>query len=194
MIRAKTITEAQYKLSQACMLGYGQFVQHGEFANTETFRVQSEPVHVLIKEPLNFFDLPKEIPFSVIEEYELDLLNPVNDDPADYTYGERIMQQLPAVMQMLADSPATNQAIVEVAQPSDIKLEHMPCLRSFQFVLYRGRLNMIVNFRSNDVGEAFIINHGGLALILRDVAEFAGISPGEYHYFSPGAHLYSHSL
>ena len=104
------------------------------------------------------------------------------------------MQQLLDVMKMLKDTPATNQAIVEVAQPSDVKLKHMPCLRSFQFMLYRGRLNMIVYFRSNDIGEAFIFNHGGLALILRDVAEFAGIAPGDYHYFSPGAHLYSHSL
>lgn len=194
MITAKTITEAQYKLDKACRHGYGQFIQHGEFSNTETFRVQCEPVHVLIKDPLNFFDLPREIPFFRIEEYELDLLNPVNKDPGDYTYGERIMQQLPDVMGMLKDTPATNQAIIEVSQPSDIRLKHMPCLRSFQFMMFRGRLNIIVHFRSNDVGEAFIINQGGLALILRDVAEFAGIAPGEYHYFSPGAHLYSHSL
>ena len=194
MITSTTITEAQYHLSRACQLGYGQFVQHGEFSNEETFRLQSEPIHVKITEPLNFIDLPKEIPSSVIEKYHLELLNPVNAVPGDYSYGERIMQQLPQVMEMLLNTPATNQAIVEISQPSDIKLKHMPCLRSFQFMVYCGRLNMFVYFRSNDIGEAFIINHGGLALILRDTAEYAGLPVGEYHYVSPGAHVYSHSV
>ena len=197
MIRAKTITEAQYKLSQACMLGYGQFIQKGEFANEETFRAQAEPVHVLIEEPLNYFDFLTEdwsFNLSDIQKYAAELLDPVNDAPGDYSYGERIAPQFDLVLDMLRDTPATNQAIVRVSSPADIHLEHTPCLQWFQFMVYRNRLNMSVTFRSNDIGAAFIINQGGLAVLLQTAAEYAGLPVGEYHYFSPGAHLYSHSL
>lgn len=190
----KTIVETQYHLARFCRQGYRQDIQHGEFENEDTYRLQVEPIHIRITDPLDFSMLPVDVPLGVVENYYHELLNPVCPPNSDYTYGERIMIQLPIIMDMLKDTPNTNQAIIEIGRPEDVFLTHQPCLRLIHFMVYSGRLNISVYFRSNDIGAAFIINHCGLALLLRDVAEYAGFPVGEYHYYSAGAHVYSHAL
>jgi hypothetical protein len=191
----ETIVEAQSLLEQLCTVGYRQRIQKGEFAG-EAVRQQAHPLHIVIEDPLNFWDLPSHTPFGVVEQYFLELVSPdrslleSNGGPAAYTYGDRIQPQLQTIMDVLRDTPQTNQAVIGVGRPEDQFMEHKPCLWSIQYLVYDGELNCIVYFRTNDVPSAFVVNHGGLAMLQGMVAEYAGLPMGEYHYYGAAPHKY----
>ena len=192
MITAKTNVDAYNLLISLCKRGYRQDIQRGSFAGEESvYRMQARPCMVEIKEPLNFLYLPKDCTLGMIQTYYSDYI--VNDDLREheqYTYGNRIMEQLDSVMAMLKETPNTNQASISVSQPSDIEIEHPPCLRLIDFKVFDNKLHMSSFWRSNDILEAFLINVCGLSLLLQDVAELAELEIGSHYYASSGSHLY----
>ncbi len=192
MIVNKTNVDAYNTLKGMCERGYRQDIQLGSFENEKSvYRMQVRPVMIKITEPLNFLYLPKEVPIGVIEKYYQDyIINPEVQENETYTYGSRIMQQIDYVMNMLKDTPDTNQASISISQPSDIILQHPPCLRLIDFKVFDNKLNMTTFWRSNDLDFAFLINQGGMSLLLKDVAEFAGLESGSHFYSSSGTHMY----
>jgi len=192
MIVVNTNVDAYNALRGFCNRGYRQDIQRGSFEGEESvYRMQSRPCMIEIKEPLNFIYQSKDCTLGMIESYYNDYI--VNDDVQEheqYTYGSRVMEQLDSVMAMLKETPNTNQASISVSQPSDIQLEHPPCLRLIDFKVFSDRLNMTTFWRSNDVQEAVILNLGGMALLLRDIAEYAGLDTGSHFYCSSGTHRY----
>ena len=178
-------------LVERCMAGYRQDIQRGSFANETTYRQQAFPLMLCIVDPANFLYLPKTVTPGMIEKYYQEyIINPERKENEVYTYGERIMRQLPAVLTMLSVTPKTNQASISISQPSDIELADPPCLRELTFSAFHGSLHLTSYWRSNDISEAFLINQGGLALLLKDAAEYAGLAIGSHFYCSPGAHVY----
>jgi thymidylate synthase len=191
MIQCYHNVEAYNELKYLCENGYRQKIERGSFAEEQTYRMQSKPVMIEILSPLNFLYLPKEVTVGMIERYYHDyLINPTVSDNEAYTYASRITDQLPLVMDMMRDTPQTNQASISISQPSDINLSDPPCLREITFSFFSGKIHMTSLWRSNDIGEAFLLNQGGLAMLLRDVALYAGIPSGHHFYVSPGAHIY----
>jgi thymidylate synthase len=187
----ETNVDAYNYLIDRCRGGYRQDIQRGSFANESTYRLQSFPLMLRIFYPTNFLYLPKTVTTGMIEKYYQEyLVNPERKEHEVYTYGERIMQQLPAVLEMLAATPMTNQASISISQPSDIFLADPPCLRELTFSCFGEALHLTSCWRSNDISEAFLINQGGLALLLKDTAEYAGLKVGNHFYCSPGAHIY----
>jgi len=187
----QTNVDAYNFLRGACADGYRQDIQRGSFENEATYRMQAFPVMLEITDPCNFLYLPKEVTMGVIEKYHQDYItSPVRPENTVYTYGERIMAQLPTVLEMMAATPSTNQASISISQPSDIFLADPPCLRELTFSHFNGRIHLTSYWRSNDISEAFLINQGGLALLLFDVASYAGKDVGSHFYCSPGAHTY----
>lgn len=186
-----TNVDAYNYLIEQCMSGYRQDIQRGSFANESTYRMQSFPLMLLICEPTNFLYLPKTVTLGMIEKYYQEyLVNPERKENEVYTYGERITQQFQQVLAILSVTPNTNQASISISQPSDINLADPPCLREITFSVFQGSLHITSYWRSNDISEAFLINQGGLALMLRDAAEYAGLAVGCHYYCSPGAHVY----
>lgn len=191
MQRVQTIIGAQRYIEKLINEeGYTQNIMKGEFAGESTYRKQLRQVALVIEEPTNYFDKPDSISKYHIDDYIQTLINPKNDTPADYTYGERIMQQYGYVIEMLRHTPDTNQAIIEIGQPTDVHLIHMPCFRLLHFMYYDGKVNLTVFARSNDIGNAFLMNMYGFAGLLEIACLMAGRVPGEMTYFSSGAHLY----
>ena len=183
--------DAYNKLRKLCENGYKQEINRGSFANEQTYRMQSAPIMIEILAPLNFLYLPKEVTVGMIERYYHDyLINPTINTNEVYTYASRINEQLSEVMEMMKNTPQTNQASISISQPSDIKLTDPPCLREATFSYFDNKLHMTSYWRSNDIGEAFLLNQGGLAMLLRDIAAYAGIQTGHHFYVSPGAHIY----
>lgn len=194
---ALTVPEAQYLLRGRCMEeGRLTLIDKGEFEQSSVYRLQLPPnrATVTITEPTNLFDLPKEITIKQIAEYMVGLMDPTKGGEATYTYGNRMATQLPIVMEMLRKTPHTNQAIIEIGLPTDFYLDHMPCLRSIHFIVWDGKLDACIHMRSNDLEEAFLLNNYGFAFLHREVAEYAEIPLGHYHYTGTGTHIYSHSL
>jgi len=193
----ETNVDAYNYLLDACEDGYRQDIARGSFEKTDTYRMQAHPVMIEIFDPLNFLYLPKEVTVGMIEKYYDDyLLDPSVSKNETYTYGNRISTQLPSIIEMLSGTPETNQASISISQPDDIYLRDPPCLRELSFsclpVTPRGEfvLNVTSFWRSNDIGAAFLMNQGGVALLLRDVASCAGLAVGSHYYVSPGAHVY----
>ena len=60
----------------------------------------------------------------------------------------------------------TNQAIMEIGMPSDIKLDDPPCLRLIDTRIRYGKLHFILYFRSWDLWGGFPSNLGQIAQVL----------------------------
>ena len=106
---------------------------------------------------------------------------------------------LQACIDMLKETPLTNHAIIEIAQPEDITCcvgkdgkNDPPCLRLIDFkVIPPDILTVSVYFRSWDLWAGLPTNLGGLELLKQYVAEICGFQNGPMYAYSSGLHIYS---
>jgi len=122
------------------------------------------------------------------------LLNPNVAANEQYTYGSRIAPQLDTIINMLSKTPMTNQAVIEVAQPSDLNLPDPPCLRVVSWKVSEKKLNLCCYFRSWDLYAGLPTNLCGLQFLNEYIAEMTGLSLGKLIAFSDGAHLYDYAF
>lgn len=82
-----------------------------------------------------------------------------SDGRFDYTYNRRMRVQLPRVIAELITRPHTRQAVIQIFRSTDSQFfggkKRIPCSLSYQFIIRRGKLNMIYNMRSCDVMTHF---------------------------------------
>lgn len=186
-----TNVDAYNYIKKLCQSGYRQDIQRGSFEQEKVYRMQAYPLSVEITDPFNFLYLPKEITIGMIENYYKDyIIGDEEKENEDYSYWERMKDQIPKVFEIIKNTPSTNQAVISISQPSDIDLKYPPCLREICFSFFENKLNMTSYWRSNDINEAFLLNQGGLSYLLKDVCEYAELNIGSHFYFSPGSHIY----
>jgi thymidylate synthase len=154
-------------------------------------------------------------------EYVLDYMNYLlsgeKKQGEDYTYGERLVSPTVKVpndgtfQSMVKEMPlqvnqidevikiykeqgfGTNQAVMEIGMPSDIKLTDPPCLRIIDTRIRYGKLHFIIYFRSWDLWAGFPSNLAGLQLLKEYMASEIGVEDGEIIATSKGLHLYEYS-
>jgi len=102
------------------------------------------------------------------------------------------MPRLDTLIEMLRESPGTNQATIEIARPEDILLESPPCLRVLSWKVIESELWLTSFWRSWDLYAALSTNLGGLQLLNEMIAEAAGLETGAQIAYSDGAHIYDH--
>jgi len=113
----------------------------------------------------------------------------------DYTYSERISayEQIDRIIKELSENPDTRQAIIHVHFPADImriRQLRIPCSMYYQFMIRRGKLDVIYNMRSSDFDTHFR-NDIWLADELRNyIAKKVGILPGLFHMNIGSLHRY----
>lgn len=118
-----------------------------------------------------------------------------NDLEFDYTYHDRInaFNQLDRVITELRQNPDTRQAIIHIHFPEDVlkmRTARIPCSMYYQFMIRRGKLDIIYNMRSSDFDTHFT-NDIWLAAELRDaVARGANFPPGLFHMNIGSLHRY----
>lgn len=193
MYQAKNNVSAWGKLKALCEIrGTRQRIERGSFENGDFDRLQLLPVAVQIENPLEFETLPKDITIGMIETYYREYIigTGKRELGEDYSYADRIGQQLPTVLDMLLETSGTNQAAISVSETVDIDLEYPPCLREISFSVSKGVLHVSSFWRSNDIGSAFLINQGGMSLLLKDAAEYSGLKVGRHYYFCSNPHVY----
>lgn len=181
-----------------------------------TVRVK-KPAHQLIPIIPEGMSIPAPTDMEYIHGYLNYLLTGVKTETEDYTYGERLVEPKVKVKEsvdgkeMLKEMPlnvnqveevikiykekgfGTNQAIMEIGMPSDIKLTDPPCLRLIDTRARYGKLHFILYFRSWDLWGGFPSNLGGLELVKQYIAEEIGVSDGEIIAVSKGLHLYDYA-
>ncbi|MBU0952018.1 MAG: thymidylate synthase [Elusimicrobia bacterium] len=181
-----------------------------------TIRVK-EPGHQIIPIMPEGCGIPSPTSMEYINDYLSYLLTGAKTATEDYTYGERLVDAKIRFMdnisgkEMLREMPlhvnqveevikmykthghGTNQAVMEIGMPSDIKLIDPPCMRLIDTRIRYGKLHFIIYFRSWDLWGGFPSNLGGLQLVKQYMAEEIGVEDGEIIAVSKGMHLYEYT-
>jgi len=176
-----------------------------------------KPGHQIIPIIPEGMSIPAPTDMDYIQGYLSYLLTGAKTETEDYTYGERLVDpkvrvkqnvdgkelisdmplqvnQIEEVIKMYKEKgPGTNQAVMEIGMPSDIKLIDPPCLRLIDTRLRYGKLHFILYFRSWDLWGGFPSNLGGLQLVKQYMAEEIGCEDGEIIAVSKGLHLYDYA-
>jgi thymidylate synthase len=175
-----------------------------------------KPSHQIIPIIPEGMSIPAPTNMDYIQGYLSYLLTGAKTKTEDYTYGERLVDpkvrisqklngqelisdmplnvnQIEEVIKMYKEKgPGTNQAVMEIGMPSDIKLIDPPCLRLIDTRLRYGKLHFVLYFRSWDLWGGFPSNLGGLQLVKQYMAEEIGVEDGEIIAVSKGLHLYDY--
>jgi hypothetical protein len=193
-------------------------IQHGSFAHEQS-RLQYKSVAFSIEYPLidRMVMIPEgsNVPSPISEkkgiEYFHDyIIGDKLQENETYTYGSRINISLPYVMDMLKNTPITNQAVIEIAKPDDVytcigndgKLDP-PCLRIIGFKVIpfyengilnrsKSKLDMHITFRSWDLYGGMPLNCFGLSMLQEMLSEYIEIPVGMMYCYSEGLHLYKY--
>jgi thymidylate synthase len=218
-VKAKTISDAWFQLIYNLFdYGYEQKIQKGSFEN-EQYRLQYPGIAVYIEHP--YYDMiptmpPNScIPAPTTQEYIEDyfvnyLMNPELAENETYRYASRINSKMPEggtqlerVIDMLGETPLTNQAVIEVGTPEDLDICYgkdgkldPPCLRLLDFKVIPVNNDLILTvsayFRSWDLWAGFPTNLGGIELLKQFVAGEASLKNGPMYAYSAGAHIYGY--
>jgi len=209
-------------LSAILEKGHAYTISRGSYAGQKrlefdfvTVRVR-KPAHQIIPIIPEGMGIPAPTDMDYIQGYLSYLLTGAKTETEDYTYGERLVDpkvkikqirdgkelaqeiplnvnQIEEVIRMYKENgPGTNQAVMEIGMPSDIKLIDPPCLRIIDTRLRYGKLHFILYFRSWDLWGGFPSNLGGLQLVKQYMAEEIGVEDGEIIAVSKGLHLYDY--
>jgi thymidylate synthase len=199
MLEAFGLGDAWYTiLRELCLHGSIYKIDRGSFVGQQ--RLELDFLAMTIKEPSlemvpimpSGSGIPPVTDWNTIQDYLCYLMTDAKQVNEQYTYGERIAPQIPVVIEMLRSTPYTNQACMEIGQPSDIILPDPPCLRVVKFKVREGALHMTTYWRSWDLWGAFPTNMGGLQLMKQYIADEVGVRDGNIYLVSDGLHLYSH--
>ncbi|MCM8783314.1 MAG: thymidylate synthase [Candidatus Omnitrophica bacterium] len=210
-------------LSQILEQGYIYTITRGSYQGQRrlefdfvTVRVR-KPEHQIIPLMPEGCGIPAPTSMEYIQSYLSYLLTGAKTSTEDYTYGERLVEpkvrteetvngkrmvkemplncnQIEEVINIYkTQGEGTNQAIMEIGMPSDIKLLDPPCLRLIDTRLRYGKLHFMLYFRSWDLWGGFPSNLGGLELVKQYMAQEIGVENGEIIACSKGLHLYEYA-
>jgi len=153
--------------------------------------------------------IPAPTSMEYVNSYLPYLLSGEKTETEDYTYGERLVdpkvrtgqfKELPLQVNQIEEvikiyktqGFGTNQAVMEIGMPSDIKLADPPCLRLIDTRIRHDKLHFILYFRSWDLWGGFPSNVGGLQKVKEFMADEIGVGDGEIIACSKGLHLYEY--
>jgi len=221
-IRATTIPDAWFQcIWELVDNGFSYEIQHGSFVGDRRLELDFVTIYITHPQtrPLEpdipaHYGIPNPVEAGYIEQYLPYLMTDAREPGEEYTYGERInsgsviemaegedrtgMKQVTRVNQVehfievLKKTPGTNQAILQVGQPSDCLLPDPPCLRHVDMRIKEDKLIFYPYFRSWDLWGGFPANLGGLVYLQEYMAGEIGVEPGPFICSSKGLHLYKY--
>lgn len=110
-------------------------------------------------------------------------------------YDQQGVDQLKNLIQTLKKNPSDRRMMVSAWNPMD--LEHMalpPCHYGFQVTVINGKLNLLRNQRSVDVGLGLPFNIASYGLLLHLLAKEAGLQEGKLVGFLADTHIYENHI
>lgn len=210
-------------LSEILEHGHVYTINHGSYEGQKRLEFDfvairiKNPSHQIIPIIPEGSSIPAPTSMEYIHSYLSYLLTSQKTKTEDYTYGERLVDAKVRVRQVVDNKEivkemplqvnqveevikmyktkghGTNQAVMEIGMPSDIKLHDPPCLRLIDTRIRYGKLHFFPYFRSWDLWGGFPSNLGGLELVKQYMAEEIGVENGEIIASSKGLHLYDYS-
>ena len=110
-------------------------------------------------------------------------------------YDQQGVDQLKNLIQTLKKNPSDRRMMVSAWNPMD--LEHMalpPCHYGFQVTVINGKLNLLRNQRSVDIGLGLPFNIASYGLLLHLLAKEAGLQEGKLVGFLADTHIYENHI
>ncbi len=172
----------------------GQIRRQLDYVVIRVLEPWTKPLAVNVPEHLNFSSPTSE---ESIEQYFCHyLLGDTELENQQYTYSQYISKQIYKVINILIKSKGnTNQATIAVGNENSVYLSDPPCLRTIDFKVVNGKLNMSLYFRSWDFVVGLPENLGGLQLakeyVLMYLKQYFDVEDGEIIAYSSGSHIYS---
>ena len=104
--------------------------------------------------------------------------------------------QLDKVIGQLQNNPDTRQAAISIYDGKEMQdySYDTPCTYAVQFTIMRGRLDMCVTMRSNDLWYGFCNDQYCFSKLQEMVSKRLNIEPGVYYHFAHNMHLYNDKI
>jgi thymidylate synthase len=105
------------------------------------------------------------------------------------------IDQLGTIIERLKNNPNDRRLLVTAWHPELLPQQKLPpCHYSFQFWVGNGKLSLLVNQRSCDVGLGVPFNIVQYSFLLRMVAHVTGLLPGELTWNGGDVHIYENHI
>ena len=112
-----------------------------------------------------------------------------------HAYPEGEFDQVDRVLYDLKHNPYSRRIITNIYVHQDLKEMHLyPCAYSVTFNVTEGRLNAILNQRSNDMAVANNWNVAQYAVLVHMLAQVSGLQVGELVHVIADAHIYDRHI
>ncbi|MEF3306842.1 thymidylate synthase [Paenibacillus sp. GYB003] len=103
----------------------------------------------------------------------------------------RITNQVDHLIDQLRHNPASRRHVISLWNIDDLdQMELYPCVWNNQWLVKQGRLHLIVNARSNDIGLGHPLNVFQYHVLQRMVAQVTGYELGTLTFNMNDAHIY----
>ena len=110
-------------------------------------------------------------------------------------YNQQGVDQLKNLIQTLKKNPSDRRMIVSARNPMDLgRMALPPCHYGFQVTVINGKLNLLRNQRSVDIGLGLPFNIASYALLLHLLAKEAGLQEGKLVGFLADTHIYENHI
>lgn len=108
-----------------------------------------------------------------------------------HQYKEGMMDQVDRVLYDLKENPYSRRIMTNLYVHQDLhEMNLYPCAYSMTFNVSDGKLNAILNQRSNDILTANNWNVVQYAVLVHMIAQVSGLKPGELVHVIADAHIY----
>jgi len=130
-----------------------------------------------------------------LEQYRQEMLDGILDFEVErgnweYTYHQRMKDQIPWVIDELRRNPESRRAVVFIRSEEDMRTSSPACLQHIQYMIRNGRLHCKLLFRSNDATKAAFMNAFALIMLQKRVADALGVEIGTYTHRANSFHVY----
>jgi len=115
-------------------------------------------------------------------------------------YGPKIKLQLDHVINLLKNKPNTRRAMIHILIPEDklvwdLETEHeYPCCNSCQFLIRNKKLQMYVQYRSNNIYNVLPYDVYLMTNLMYKVAKKLDLKLGSFYFNATSAHIYTKEL
>lgn len=193
-VKGKTLSEAYHKSIEA-------LYHHGELSECPDYNQKQMEcsMTIVVEEPFSEPMISKLFigGHTDLEQYVQEVLDGILDFKIghgwDYTYHDRIAQQLPFIYEELKRNPDSRRAVIDVRdwkKDTSHGNTSPACLQHIQFFIRNGKLHMKVLMRSNDAPEATFMNMFAFIMLLKRVADELGVKSGSYTHRANSFHCY----
>ncbi|HHW32484.1 MAG TPA: hypothetical protein GXX20_12585 [Clostridiaceae bacterium] len=193
-VTGRTLAEAYHKSLEA-------LYKYGEITDCPDYNQKQKEcsMTIFVEEPLAEPMISKLFigGHSDLEQYRQEVLYGILDFRIghgwDYTYHNRIAEQLPFIYNELKRNPYSRRAVIDVRDWKKDTSEgntSPACLQHIQFFIREGKLHMKVLMRSNDAPEATFMNCFAFIMLQKEVADKLNVEMGTYAHRANSFHCY----